>query len=39
MVPNAFPDSLFINPLCPTLCLKDPQIGNDTIQPELLPTV
>ena len=35
MVPNAFPDCLSIFSV-PTLCLKDPQIGNDTVHPELL---
>ena len=36
--PNVFPDSLSIFSV-PTLCLKYPQVGNDTINPELLLTV
>ena len=36
---NAFPVSWFINHLCATQCLKDLQIGNDTIHSELLLTV
>ena len=38
MAPKAFPRSLSILSV-PTLCWKDSDIGNDTIHPELLPTV
>ena len=39
MITTCIPRSLLIDSVIPMLCLKDPQMGNDTIHPEFLLTL